>query len=81
MTGSATSSSAAAGVPRSPPTSGSPCSVTCRSSTQSARVATRVDPVIAVDPDSETAQAFRAIAEKLAALGPARVYRRELSLR
>jgi ATP-binding protein involved in chromosome partitioning len=38
-------------------------------------------PVMAFDPDSETAQAFRAIAEKLAALGPARVYRRELSLR
>jgi ATP-binding protein involved in chromosome partitioning len=38
-------------------------------------------PVMAVDPDSETAQAFRDIAEKLAALGPARVYRRELSLR
>ena len=38
-------------------------------------------PVTAVDPDSETARAFRDIAEKLAALGPARVYRRELSLR
>jgi ATP-binding protein involved in chromosome partitioning len=38
-------------------------------------------PVVAVDPDSETARAFRDIAEKLAALGPARVYRRELSLR
>jgi ATP-binding protein involved in chromosome partitioning len=38
-------------------------------------------PVTAVDPDSETAQAFRTIAEKLAALGPARVYRRELNLR
>ncbi len=38
-------------------------------------------PVMAVDPDGETAQAFRAIAEKLAALGPARVYRRELTLR
>ena len=38
-------------------------------------------PVVAVDPQSETAQAFRAIAEKLAALGPARVYRRELTLR
>jgi ATP-binding protein involved in chromosome partitioning len=37
-------------------------------------------PVTAVDPDSETARAFRAIAEKLAALGPARVYRRELTL-
>ncbi len=38
-------------------------------------------PVMAEDPDGPTAQAFRAIAEKLAALGPARVYRRELSLR
>jgi ATP-binding protein involved in chromosome partitioning len=38
-------------------------------------------PVVAVDPESETAQAFRAIADKLAALGPARVYRRELTLR
>ncbi len=38
-------------------------------------------PVTAVDPDGETSQAFRAIADKLAALGPARVYRRELTLR
>ncbi len=38
-------------------------------------------PVMAVDPDSETAQSFRAIAAKLADLGPARVYRRELTLR
>jgi ATP-binding protein involved in chromosome partitioning len=38
-------------------------------------------PITAVDPQSDTAQAFRAIADKLAALGPARVYRRELSLR
>jgi ATP-binding protein involved in chromosome partitioning len=38
-------------------------------------------PVTAVDPDSETAQAFRSLAQKLAGLGPARVYRRELSLR
>jgi len=38
-------------------------------------------PVMAVDPDGEAARSFRAIAEKLAALGPARVYRRELSLR
>jgi ATP-binding protein involved in chromosome partitioning len=38
-------------------------------------------PVTAVDPGSETALAFRTIAGKLAALGPARVYRRELSLR
>jgi ATP-binding protein involved in chromosome partitioning len=37
-------------------------------------------PVTAVDPGSETAGAFRSIAEKLAALGPARVYRRELTL-
>jgi ATP-binding protein involved in chromosome partitioning len=38
-------------------------------------------PVTAVDPGSETAQAFGSIAEKLASLGPARVYRRELTLR
>jgi ATP-binding protein involved in chromosome partitioning len=38
-------------------------------------------PVVAVDPQSETAQALIAIAERLAALGPARVYRKELSLR
>ena len=38
-------------------------------------------PVTAVDPDSETALAFRTLAGKLAGLGPARVYRRELSLR
>lgn len=38
-------------------------------------------PITAVDPGSETALAFRTIAEKLAALGPARVYRRELTLR
>jgi ATP-binding protein involved in chromosome partitioning len=37
-------------------------------------------PVVAVDPQSETAGSFRDIAGKLAALGPARVYRRELSL-
>jgi ATP-binding protein involved in chromosome partitioning len=39
------------------------------------------NPVTAVDPGSETAQSFVSIAEKLAALGPARVYRRELTLR
>jgi ATP-binding protein involved in chromosome partitioning len=38
-------------------------------------------PVTAVDPQSETARSFTTIAEKLAALGPARVYRRELTLR
>jgi ATP-binding protein involved in chromosome partitioning len=38
-------------------------------------------PVTAVDPESETAQAFRSVADQLAALGPARVYRRELTLR
>ncbi len=38
-------------------------------------------PVTAVDPDGETSQAFRAIAGKLASLGPARVYRKELTLR
>jgi ATP-binding protein involved in chromosome partitioning len=39
------------------------------------------NPIVAVDPESETAQAFIAIADKLASLGPARVYRKELSLR
>ncbi|HTU39380.1 MAG TPA: Mrp/NBP35 family ATP-binding protein [Acidimicrobiales bacterium] len=38
-------------------------------------------PVTAVDPESETARAFETIAGKLADLGPARVYRRELTLR
>jgi ATP-binding protein involved in chromosome partitioning len=38
-------------------------------------------PVTVVDPGSETAASFVAVAEKLAALGPARVYRRELTLR
>jgi ATP-binding protein involved in chromosome partitioning len=37
-------------------------------------------PIVVTDPQSETAQAFRSIANKLAALGPARVYRKELSL-
>ena len=38
-------------------------------------------PVTAADPDSEAAQIFTALADKLAALGPARVYRKELTLR
>jgi ATP-binding protein involved in chromosome partitioning len=38
-------------------------------------------PIVAVDPESETAQSFIAIAARLASLGPARVYRKELSLR
>ncbi len=38
-------------------------------------------PVVAVDPGGETAAAFRTVADKLASLGPARVYRRELTLR
>jgi ATP-binding protein involved in chromosome partitioning len=38
-------------------------------------------PIVAVDPESETAQSFIAIADRLASLGPARVYRKELSLR
>jgi ATP-binding protein involved in chromosome partitioning len=37
-------------------------------------------PIVSEEPDSETAQAFIAIADRLASLGPARVYRRELSL-
>jgi len=38
-------------------------------------------PIVSEDPESETAQSFIAIAAKLASLGPARVYRKELSLR
>ncbi len=37
-------------------------------------------PIVSEDPDSETGRAFIAIADRLAALGPARVYRKELSL-
>ncbi len=37
-------------------------------------------PIVVEDPSSDTAQAFVGIAEKLASLGPARVYRKELSL-
>ncbi|HUC05714.1 MAG TPA: Mrp/NBP35 family ATP-binding protein [Acidimicrobiales bacterium] len=38
-------------------------------------------PIVTSEPDSETAGSFRAIAERLATMGPARVYRRELGLR
>jgi ATP-binding protein involved in chromosome partitioning len=38
-------------------------------------------PIVSEDPDCETSQAFIAIADRLASLGPARVYRKELSLR
>jgi len=38
-------------------------------------------PVVAFEPASETARAFTDIAGKLASLGPARVYRKELTLR
>ena len=38
-------------------------------------------PVVVADPEGEAAAAFAALAERLAALGPARVYRRELTLR
>jgi ATP-binding protein involved in chromosome partitioning len=37
-------------------------------------------PITLTDPDSEASAAFTEVAERLAALGPARVYRRELSL-
>jgi ATP-binding protein involved in chromosome partitioning len=37
-------------------------------------------PIVVVEPESETAQAFNAIAGQLASLGPARVYRKELKL-
>jgi ATP-binding protein involved in chromosome partitioning len=38
-------------------------------------------PIVSEAPESETAQAFIAVADRLASLGPARVYRKELSLR
>jgi ATP-binding protein involved in chromosome partitioning len=38
-------------------------------------------PIVVVDPEAETSHAFVDIAGKLAQLGPARVYRKELSLR
>jgi len=38
-------------------------------------------PVALADPDGEAALAFAALAERIAALGPARVYRRELTVR
>ncbi len=38
-------------------------------------------PIVTEEPDSETARAFIDIAGRLASLGPARVYRKELSLR
>ena len=38
-------------------------------------------PIMVTDPGGEAAQTFVALAERLVALGPARVYRRELTLR
>jgi ATP-binding protein involved in chromosome partitioning len=38
-------------------------------------------PVVVSDPDGEAAAAFGELADRLSALGPARVYRRELTLR
>jgi ATP-binding protein involved in chromosome partitioning len=38
-------------------------------------------PITVTDPDGEVAMAFAALAERVVGLGPARVYRRELSLR
>ena len=38
-------------------------------------------PIVVTDPESEAAAVFAALAERLASLGPARVYRRELTLR
>ncbi len=38
-------------------------------------------PVVVSEPDGEAALAFRALADRLVALGPSRVYRRELTLR
>ncbi len=38
-------------------------------------------PVVIAEPDGETAAVFRALAESIAELGPARVYRKELTVR
>ena len=38
-------------------------------------------PIVVADPDGDVAVAFDALAHRLAALGPARVYRRELAVR
>ncbi len=38
-------------------------------------------PVLVAEPDGEAAAAFSALAERIAGLGPARVYRRELTVR
>ncbi len=38
-------------------------------------------PIVVAEPDSDVAMAFDALARRLAALGPARVYRRELAVR
>ncbi len=38
-------------------------------------------PVVVADPEGEVAQVFDALARRLSALGPARVYRRELTVR
>ncbi len=38
-------------------------------------------PIVATEPEGETARSFGALAERLRSLGPARVYRRELTVR
>ncbi len=38
-------------------------------------------PIVATDPDGEVGQAFTTLAERIAGMGPARVYRRELTVR
>jgi len=68
------------GAPRSRPTWASRCSPRCRSSPAAPGRDDGV-PVAIADPDGEAAAVFAALAEKLASLGPARVYRRELTLR
>ncbi|MGH9171854.1 MAG: Mrp/NBP35 family ATP-binding protein [Acidimicrobiales bacterium] len=39
------------------------------------------EPIVVAQPDSEVAGAFRALAERMASMGPSRVYRSELSVR
>ncbi len=46
----------------------------------SARAATTGVPTVAAEPDSEVAEVFDRLATSIVDLGPARVYRKELSL-
>ena len=80
-TASATSSSARAEAPCSPTVSACRCSARCRSIPALREGGDDGRPITAVEPDSEAAQVFRAMAERIAVeLAPTRKYRRELKI-